>query len=201
MNIALLVLPVVAAFMAWFTARVLLYSVLYPLRPRRVLGFTMQGYLLKNQKSIAGKIVEGVMTELASSGDSLQLVSPETIKGLEPLIEQHLDSFLKVKLKEKMPVIASFIGDSTIIKLKAGMLEEIELLLPEVIAKYTSSLATDPTLKAKISGKLSDFSPELIDKHIGPQLKSAMGKVPLLFAVAGFVFGLIASLIIALISC
>lgn len=195
-HILLYLLPVATSFTAWLTARIIIYSVLYPLKPVNILGWSFQGILIKNQKDIAERIGEGAMQELMHAGSDIELVNPDTIKSLQPLIEHHLDSFLRVKLKEKMPVIASFIGDNTILKLKAGMMEEIELLLPEIIERYTQSIITNPAIKTTITDKIASYPATQIEAQIAPALKQAMARVPLLFAVGGLLVGLILAAIV-----
>ncbi|MCF8451474.1 MAG: hypothetical protein K9G49_16500 [Taibaiella sp.] len=199
-HILLYLLPVATSFTAWLTARIIIYSALYPLSPTKIFGFTLQGVLIKNQKQIAERIGEGVMLELAQAGSKIELVNPDTIKSLQPLIEQHLDSFLRVKLKEKMPVIASFIGDNTILKLKGGMMEEIELLLPEIIVRYTQSVITNPAIKTTITEKIAAYPATRIEAQIAPTLKHAMARVPLLFAVGGLLVGLMLAAIVYAVS-
>jgi len=191
----LILLPLVAAFTGWFTARVLLWMVLYPLAPRKIMGITFHGFLLKNQAEIAARVADGVVAELAT-GKALQIGDSNTLSSLQPMIEQHLDSFLRVKLKEKMPVIASFIGDSTIGKLKEGMMEEIQLLLPEVIATYTSSLITDPGMKNRIAAGITTYPTAKIEAHLSPYLGKAMTRIPVIFGLVGLLIGLIMSLIL-----
>ena len=50
-----------------------------------------------------------------------------------PLIEAQLDHFFKDKLKEKMPMIAMFIGDQTILQLKLVFVEELRLIYPTIL--------------------------------------------------------------------
>lgn len=192
-KLLLFFLPFLTAFTAWCTAWVLLYMVLYPLTPKRFFGITLQGFIPRYQNQIAIKVAEGVVQEL-SGGNGLQLANPDTLQQLRPMIEHHLDSFLRVKLKEKMPVIAAFIGENTIVKLKEGMMEEIELLLPEVIARYTSSLTTDPALSGKISAVIANYPPASLDLLLGPYLLQARKRVPMIFAFIGLLLGIAVSM-------
>lgn len=193
LKLLLFLIPFLTAFTAWATAWLLVGLVIYPLRPRRVFGISVQGFLLRYQDEIAISMAEAATAQLSTG--KLEISDTRPIGNLRPLIEQHLDTFLRVKIKEKLPVIATFIGESTIAKLKEGMLEEIEILLPEVIAKYTSSLATDPSFAGKISGVIASYPPEAIEQLLAPGLGKARRQVPMIFAFAGLLLGIIISLV------
>ena len=65
-----------------------------------------QGILPANQQLIAAKIGRLVSTELFSF-DALQekITDPENFNKLKPDIEIHIDSFLRVRLKETFPML------------------------------------------------------------------------------------------------
>lgn len=193
LKLLLFFIPFLTAFTAWATAWVLIGLVIYPLRPRRILGVTVQGFLIAHQDEIATTVAGEVASQIGSG--KIKAIDQRAMDNLRPVIEQHLDTFLRVKIKEKLPVIATFIGESTIVKLKEGMLEEIEILLPEVITRYTSTLSTDPTVTGKISGMIASYPPAAIEEMLGPKLTSVRQKVPVIFAFAGLIMGIIISLL------
>src|SRR5580704_3156031 len=118
--------PFIAAFTGWFTTWIAIYMLFHPRNPKRFLGITIQGIFPKRQRQVAEKLGSVVAKELIHFSEiATQLNDPEQLKNLTPTIEKHLDSFLKVKLKEKLPVIAMFISDNMIQSIKEGMLEEI----------------------------------------------------------------------------
>ncbi len=101
----------------------------------------MQGIFLKKQQQIAEQLGRLAATELLHFDEIVSKVNdPEELKSLSPTIHKHLDTFLQVKLQEKLPIISTFVGESTLAKIKEAMMEEIELLLPEIISQYTDSL-------------------------------------------------------------
>ncbi len=189
-------LPPATALTAWFTAWFMLYMVLYPVTPVKFLGVTLQGFLLKNQQNIAEKVGEGIAKELAAQDISSFLADENALTGIYPLIEQHLDNFLRIKLKEKMPIISTFIGNNTIEKLKDGMMEEITVLLPEVITKYAGNILSNPAVKTKITTTIANYPSEKIEKNLAPTLKQAMSKLPLVASVAGLLIGSVIATII-----
>jgi len=195
MLITLLVLPLTCAFVAWLSVRCVFYFMIYPVRPSSILGIKVQGILFGSRQQIATYIGAAVATELKNSGEAFvtSMVGADSLQAVHPMIETHLDSFLRVKLKEKMPVIAAFIGESTIVKLKEGMMEEITLLLPEVIAGYAGKMVAHPEISNYITMRINAVSADTIIHSIPPQLKKMFVIVPI---YAGIVGGMIGALVV-----
>ena len=95
-----------------------------------------------------------------------KLKDPAGLERVKPIIESHVDTFLHVKLQEKMPAIAMFVSGSTLDKLKDGLLEEIDILLPEVIAGYAENIMGGIDVKKLVAQKIqalpaADFKSKL----------------------------------------
>ena len=189
----LLVLPITCAFIAWLSVRCVFYFIIYPVQPSSILGIKVQGILFGSRPQIATYIGEAVATELKNSAEAFvtSMVGGESLQAVHPMIEAHLDSFLRVKLKEKMPVIAAFIGESTIVKLKEGMMEEITFLLPEVIASFTGKIVANPEISNYISQRINAVSADTIIESIPPHLKKMFVVVPIYAGILGGLVGAI----------
>jgi hypothetical protein len=48
--------------------------------------------------------------------------------------------FLRIKLKDEMPMLSMFIGDKTITSLKKFFMQEIEILFPQVMKQFAANL-------------------------------------------------------------
>lgn len=188
------ILPLLCAFTAWGTAYLLIYGILYPLQPIRIGGITIQGFLPARLQAKPHSIAVALAKEIV---DNLQ---PDNLAvdtaALRPTIEAHLDTYLRVRLREKMPVIASFIGDSTLLKLKESMIEEIDTLLPQVMATYISTSLTKATVYVKVLPIIRGITGTKLEEVAGPALQKARRRVPLMFALAGLCMGAIFATII-----
>lgn len=192
-NLLLIVLPVATALSAWVALRVVVWGVLYPLVPRRVLGITLQGALPANMSHIGEGVSNALLMQLAEGS-----LTPgaDGLASVEPLISAHLDTFLAVRLKEKMPVISAFIGDKTVGKLKVAMMEEINDLLPQVIDNYTTSLADDAGLKQRIADRIAHMRAAELEGMVAPVLKQAASRATLPVVVIGFLCGVVPAVIL-----
>ena len=184
--------PFIAAFTGWFTTWIAIYMLFHPRNPKRFLGITIQGIFPKRQQQVAEKLGSMVAKELIHFDEiAIQLRNPEQLNELTPTIEKHLDNFLHVKLKEKLPVISMFVGGGTLDKIKEGMLEEISLLLPEIISQYTDSLSKKIDIEKMVTEKVANFSSDKLEEILESVMKKEFKFIEIIGGVLGFVIGLI----------
>ena len=184
--------PFIAAFTGWFTTWIAIFMLFHPRKPINFLGIKIQGIFPKRQRQVAEKLGVMVASELIHFDEiAEQLKNPDMLSGLTPTIEKHLDNFLQVKLKEKMPVISMFVGTGTLDKIKEGMLEEIEILLPEIINQYTNSLSSKIDIEKMVTEKVSNFSSDKLEQILLSVMKKEFRFIELIGCVLGFVIGLI----------
>ncbi len=184
--------PLVAAFTGWFTTWIAIYMLFHPRNPKRFLGITIQGVFPKRQKQVAAKLGSVVANELIHFDEiAAMLKDPQQLEQLNPTIEKHLDSFLHVKLKEKLPVIAMFVSDSMLEKIKEGMMEEISQLLPEVITQYTDSLSKKIDIEKMVTDKVSNFSTDKLELILESVMKKEFRFLELIGWVLGLAIGLL----------
>lgn len=199
MNYVFLILhPLAGALTGWLTVRLSIYLLFRPARPKRILGITIQGIFPKRQQQWAGKLGKTVARELmpveALSG---KLKDPEALKLLMPGIEAHIDAFLRDRLKEKIPVLAMFLSDSILETIKASLMEEIEALLPLVIGQATDSVSSKLDIEKLVSAKVAGLSSASLEAQLTEALSKELGKLCLLGACIGLVFGLMMTAIAA----
>lgn len=191
-NIMFWLQPLVAAFIGWFTTWIAIYMLFHPRKPKRFLGITIQGVFPKRQNLVAEKLGSVVASELIHFNEiAARLKDPEALSELTPTIEKHLDNFLHVKLKEKMPVISMFVGEGTLQKIKEGMLEEIEQLLPELIHKYTDTLSHKIDIQKMVTEKVAAYSSDKLEDILLSVMKKEFVFLELIAAVLGLLIGLI----------
>jgi len=189
-NIMFWLQPFIAAFTGWFTTWIAIYMLFHPREPKRFFGITVQGIFPKRQKQVAAKLGSMVARELIHFDEIARLLKdPQKLRDLNPIISKHLDNFLEVKLKEKLPVVSMFLGESTISKVKEGMMEEIESLLPDLIQQYTDSLSNSIDIERMVTEKVSNFSSDKLEEMLLNVMKKEFRFVELIGGVLGFLIG------------
>jgi len=190
--ITLFLIPIISAFIGWFTNWIAIKMLFHPKEPKRFLGITIHGIFPKRQKQFAEKLGQLVARELINFDEiALKLKDPGKLQELAPVIDKHLDTFLQVKLKEKLPVISMFVGEGTMIKIKEGMLEEIEILLPEIISRYTDSIGEKMDIEQMVTQKVSQFSSDKLEQILTAIMSKEFRFVEIIGGVLGFVIGLV----------
>lgn len=196
MNYWLLIIPVISAFIGWVTNWVAIKMLFHPREPRKILGITFHGIFPKRQQQFAEKLGRIVSNEFLSFADIEQKISsPENLKKILPMIESHLDHFLRVKLSDEMPVISMFIGDKTIAKMKGAFMNELETLFPQVMKQYASNLKTELDLEHIVIQKVSSFSSDKLEEILFQIMSKEFRFVEIIGGVIGFLIGVVQVLI------
>ncbi len=192
MNFSLLLIPVISAFIGWFTNWIAIKMLFHPREPKKILGITFQGIFPKNQKQFAFKLGKLVGEELLSFKDiASKITNPENVEKLMPYAEEHVDNFLRVKLPQQMPVISMFIGDKTVEQLKAVFMDELKTLFPQLMEKYVDNLQNDLDLEKIVTEKVSGFSTDKLEEILNSIMSREFRFVEIIGAVLGFVIGLL----------
>jgi uncharacterized membrane protein YheB (UPF0754 family) len=185
-------IPFISAFIHWLTIWMALKLLFHPRQPRRILGFTLQGVFPKKQRQIAESLGRIVGQELLSFTDIEQAITdPKNVQRMLPMVEEHIDHFLRVKLKETMPMIAMFIGDKTIAQLKAVFMKELEELFPVVLKNYVGHLREDLDLEKIVIDKIAGFSNDRLEAMLNEFLTKEFRFVEVIGAALGFLIGLL----------
>ncbi len=190
MNYWLLIIPVISAFIGWVTNWVAIKMLFHPREPKRFLGITFHGIFPKRQQQFAEKLGKLVSAEFLSFSDIEQKISsPENLKKIMPMIETHIDDFLRHKLSNEMPILSMFIGDKTINSLKEVFMKELEILFPQVMKQYAANLKTELDLEHIVIQKVSNFSSDKLEEILYQIMSKEFRFVEIIGAVIGFIIG------------
>jgi uncharacterized membrane protein YheB (UPF0754 family) len=201
MNYWLLLIPVISAFIGWVTNWVAIKMLFHPREPKKILGITFQGIFPKRQQQFAQKLGKLVSAEFLSFDDIEQKISnPANLQKVMPMIETHVDDFLRIRLKEQMPMISMFIGDKTINSLKETFMKEIETLFPQVMKQYAGNLKAELDLEQIVTQKVSAFSSDKLEEVLYQIMSKEFRFVEIIGAVIGFIIGALQVLITVLTS-
>jgi len=192
MNIWLITIPIISAFIGWFTNWIAIKMLFHPREPKKFLGMTFHGIFPKRQKQFAEKLGKLVSEELLSFAEIKdKIAAPGNAEKLVPFLEEHIDHFLKEKLKQSMPVIGMFIGDKTIQQLKEVFIAELQSLFPQIMEKYMTNLQSELDLEKIVTAKVSGFSSDKLESILNSIMSKEFRFVEILGGVLGFIIGII----------
>ncbi len=196
MNYWLILIPLISAFIGWVTNWVAIKMLFHPREPKKILGVTFHGIFPKRQQQFAEKLGKLVSAEFLSFDDIEQKISnPENLKQILPMVDVHIDHFLRRKLPDEMPVISMFIGDKTINKMKSVFMVEIEELFPKIMKQYAGNLKKELDLEEIVYTKVSAFSSDKLEDILYQIMSKEFRFVEILGGVIGFLIGLLQVLI------
>jgi len=191
MNYWLFIIPLLSAFTGWITTWVAIKMLFHPRQPKKILGISFHGVFPKRQTQFAKKL--GVLVNTMFSFDEIEnkISDPGNLDKIIPMIETHVDDFLRNRLSAEMPVISMFIGDKTILKLKTALMNEIETLFPLVMKQFAGNLKTEFDLEKIVIKKVADISPENLERVLQQALSKEFRSVKIAGALIGLIIGVV----------
>jgi len=194
--IQLLVIPLISAFIGWFTNWIAIKMLFHPKEPKRILGITFHGIFPKRQKVFAEKLGKMISVEFLSFEDiEGKIANPQNLEKLMPMIDAHVDNFLRNKLSDEMPFLSLFIGDKTIKSLKKIFMQELETLFPQIMTSYAGHLQHELDLEKIVTEKVSAFSTDKLEDILYQIMSKEFRFVEILGGVIGFIIGIVQVLI------
>ncbi len=192
MSPLILSIPLISAFIGWFTNWIAIKMLFHPRLPVKVLGLTIQGIFPKRQHQFAQKLGKLVSEELLSFKDiEAKITDGSNLKQVMPIVETHLDNFLRNKLAAEMPIISMFIGDKTIEQLKSVFMKELESLFPVLMTSYMEKLKHELDLEAIVTEKVSNFSSDKLEEILQAIMSKEFRFIEVIGAILGFLIGIV----------
>jgi uncharacterized membrane protein YheB (UPF0754 family) len=192
MNYWIFLIPLISAFIGWFTNWIAIKMLFHPRQPKKILGLILHGIFPKRQKVFAEKLGKLVSAELLSFEDIRQKITdPENLKKIMPMMEEHIESFLRVKLSSEMPFLSLFIGNKTIHSLKKIFMQELDTLFPLVMKNYAGHLQEELNLEKIVTEKVAAFSSEKLESILFQIMSREFRFVEITGGIIGFIIGFV----------
>jgi uncharacterized membrane protein YheB (UPF0754 family) len=201
MNYWLILIPLISAFIGWFTNWIAIKMLFHPKEPKKILGITFHGIFPKRQQQFAEKLGKLVSEELLSFKEiEEKIINPDNLSKIMPLVEGKIDLFLHEKLKTVFPMISMFIGQNTINQLKLVFMQELETMFPEIIGSYMKHLESELDLEKMVTKKVAGFSSDKMETILNQIMSKEFRFVEIIGGVLGLLIGILQVLITLLTS-
>ena len=192
MNWLFIIIPVISAFIGWFTNWIAIKMLFHPREPEKILGITFQGIFPKRQQQFAMKLGKLVSNELLSFSEVEQKIAdPANVEKILPLLETHIDTFLREKLITEIPMLGMLIGDKTISQVKGVFMKELKELFPVLMQQYMTTLQHDLNLEKIIIEKVGRLSSGKLEDIVNRIMSTEFKFAEIISAVLGFIIGLV----------
>lgn len=183
-------LPFLSAFIGWITNFLAIKMLFNPREEKNILGLKIQGIFPKRQKQFAEKLGTLVAEELLSLDDIQKKIGSESNQEIMlATVNEKMDHFLDVKLKEQIPMIAMLLGKDTKAKIKETLIQEFREALPEILKKVNENIQKDLDVQQLVTDKVANFSVEKLEDILYSIMQKEFRFIEILGAVLGFIIG------------
>ncbi len=160
------------------------------------MGISFTGILPALLPIMADKLAAAIEQELLSEKIEKRIEDPALMQQLRPVIENHIDLFLRDKLKESFPLLANFMGEKTMTKLKDALLTEVEMIVPSIFKNYTRHFLNEYQPALIIEEKLKNITGAMIEKYVKNKASGQLLLLKVMGALMGIATGILQLLII-----
>ncbi len=162
----------------------------HPRKPVNLILFKVQGIFPKRQQVLAERLGKMVANDLVHASDiKNQLADPETSKEIHRVIEKKLEDFLQKGLKEQFPMLAMFLNEDTLQKIKGVFTSELEKALPEIIDTFLGRMEQNLNIEKMVTDKVSNFQSNQLEELLFSILKKEFKFIEVVGAILGFLIG------------
>ncbi|MEM8710117.1 MAG: DUF445 family protein [Planctomycetota bacterium] len=192
-----ILLPLVGALIGYVTNRLAVHMIFRPVKPRRILGFTVQGLVARRQDDLAKSIGAVV-------GD--HLVRPEDLRGaldsvdLEGVVDRALDKGLGAKLAElrKLPLVGGFLTEERVAELRGHAVQGIVRNKDDIADALQEGLEKGVNVHDLVESKVRGFPVERMESLILQVASRELRAIEVLGGVLGGLVGLAQAGLLAL---
>jgi uncharacterized membrane protein YheB (UPF0754 family) len=186
-------IPIISAFIGWLTNYIAIQSLFRPLKPKKILFFTLWGVIPKRQKNISKKLAEVVQEYLFSHEDLIELLTKE--ENIDK-IKKKILPILKDRILGKIPSMFRGMAEPFIEELLS---KEIDDVLMQINVELAVHLEDTVDVKKIVYEKLINYDVSQLEKIIRQIANKELKHIEYLGGVIGFVVGIIQILIIGFI--
>ena len=161
----LLLLPIIAALIGWFTNYLAVKMLFHPRLPLKIFGFSIQGVFPKRQKQLADKLGTLVADELFSIKDVAQkLKELATSQESMELVGKRIEKTIREKLVKSFPMLAMFLTDEMVEKVTNLFKSELQDFLGESAQDLATKLEDSLDVKELVRDKVEAFSSDKLEQ-------------------------------------
>jgi uncharacterized membrane protein YheB (UPF0754 family) len=182
-------IPLLGGVIGWVTNWIAVKMIFRPIRPRRVLGLTIQGLIGRRQPDLArsiGRVVGGHLVEHEDIVKSFAKVDFERVLG------GVLDRGLAPKVQELkgLPLIGGFLTDARVRDIRDALVKGIMAHKDAILEELERGLEQGLDVPALVEQKVAAFPVEKVEALILEVARSELQAITWLGGLLGVVIGL-----------
>ena len=142
----------------------------------------------------AGIIVQQKLLESGLIKSKIE--DPALMDSIRPGIEKYISYFIEEKLVKKYPMIALIGGDEVISKIKNNLIVELDIVIPQIILKYATTLQEKISLNEIVEKEVMKISAVEIQDILLKKASKLFQLIPLIGGALGLIISLISIMIL-----
>ena len=180
----------IGAMIGWITNYIAIKMLFRPYKEMNFLFFKIQGLIPKRRSEIAISIADTVQKELISLKDiTSSLNADELEEKMGTVIDKILEEKLESEITKKFPMLAMFLSDEIINKIKAMIKTSILENKETIINMFTSYLEEKVDFKKIIIENVEAFSLEKLEEITYSLAKKELKHIEVIGAILGGIIG------------
>lgn len=180
----------IGAMIGWITNYIAIKMLFRPYKEMNFLFFKIQGLIPKRRSEIAISIADTVQKELISLKDiTSSLNADELEEKMGTVIDKILEEKLESEITKKFPMLAVFLSDEIINKIKSMIKTSILENKETIINMFTSYLEEKVDFKKIIIENVEAFSLEKLEEITYSLAKKELKHIEVIGAILGGIIG------------
>lgn len=181
----------IGAMIGWITNYIAIKMLFRPYKEMKFLFFKIQGLIPKRRSEIAVSIADTVQKELISLKDiTNSLNADELEEKMGTVIDKILEEKLESEITKKFPMLAMFLSDEIINKIKSIIKTSILENKETIINMFTSYLEEKVDFKKIIIENVEAFSLEKLEEITYSLAKKELKHIEVIGAILGGIIGI-----------
>lgn len=180
----------IGAMIGWITNYIAIKMLFRPYKEMNFLFFKIQGLIPKRRSEIAVSIADTVQKELISLKDiTNSLNADELEEKMGAVLDKILEEKLESEITKKFPMLAMFLSDEIINKIKSMIKTSILENKETIINMFTSYLEEKVDFKKIIIENVEAFSLEKLEEITYSLAKKELKHIEVIGAILGGIIG------------
>ncbi len=190
----LILLALIGSLIGWMTNRVAIKMLFKPVKPVKILFFTLQGVMSKRQHEIAKSIGEIVENQFLSLPELIeQMVTMDDIEGVKSKIREKLSDIAKQYIP---PMFMSMVGGQITNLIDSFINKEGETILRDFLKEVENKANEKINICKMVEDKINSLNFGEFEEIVLKIAKKELHHIEYIGAVLGFIIGLIQGLIV-----
>lgn len=194
--IKLILIVGIGAGIGWITNYVAIKMLFRPYKEVNFLFFKIQGLIPKRKKEIGENIANIIQNEIVSLKDIVLSLDKENIENkMENIIDGILEEKLEKEICSKFPMVAIFLSDDMLSKIKNIIKTSILENRDDIIKMFTDYMEENIDFKGIIVSNIDNFSLEKLEEITYSVATKEFKHIEIIGAILGAIIGVLQYLI------